>query len=81
MSAPDLFGDALPVAPRPTPAQAPPAVSSRPAFPYPRPTVSRPLTEGERACACGLAATCGMGGSWTCAFCAPSAFWPQNGGR
>ena len=40
------------------------------AFPHARPANPRPLTAGERACACGLAATCAIGPSTYCPWCA-----------
>lgn len=40
------------------------------AFPHPRPATPRLLTDGERACACGLAATCAIGPSTYCPWCA-----------
>jgi len=61
---------------RQEPAQAPAKAS---AFPHPRPTHPRPLTDGERACACGLAATCSEGAAAWCPWCAPASFWPGRG--
>ena len=49
------------------------------AFPHPRPATPRLLTDGERACACGLAATCGVGTVWTCPWCAVD-YWPAGRG-
>ena len=61
----DLFD--LPPQRRQEPAQAPAKAS---AFPHPRPTHTRPVTDGEKACACGLAATCAIGPSTYCPWCA-----------
>lgn len=73
----DLF-DSLPPARKPQePAQRP---ASAYAFPHPRPATSRPLTDGERACGCGLAATCAEGSAAWCPWCAPATFWPAGRG-
>ncbi len=50
------------------------------AFPHARPANLRPLTAGERACACGLAATCAEGTACFCPWCAPASFWPGRAG-
>ena len=73
----DLF-DSLPPARKPQePAQRP---ATAYAFPHPRPATRRPLTDGERACACGLAATCAEGSAALCPWCAPATFWPAGRG-
>jgi len=60
--------DTLPPARKPQePVQRP---ASAYAFPHPRPATRRPLMAGERACACGLAATCAIGPSTYCPWCA-----------
>ena len=71
----DLFD--LPPARKPQdPVQRP---ASDYAFPHPRPATRRPLTEGERVCACGLAAHCSVGAVWTCPWCAKD-YWPAGRG-
>ena len=66
--------DSLPPARKPQePAQRP---ASDYAFPHPRPANPRRLTDGEKACACGLAATCSEGAAAWCPWCAPASFWP-----
>ena len=71
----DLFAD-LPTQRRQEAARGRPAAY---AFPHPRPATPRLLTDGERACACGLAATCGVGTVWTCPWCAVD-YWPAGRG-
>ena len=71
----DLF--ALPPQRHQEPAQAPTKAKG---FPHPRPTTRRPLTDGEKACACGLAATCAEGTASFCPWCAPASFWPGRAG-
>jgi len=71
----DLF-DTLPPARKPQePAQRP---ASAYAFPHPRPATRRPLTAGERACACGLAAVFTEGTASFCPWCAPAGFLPKG---
>lgn len=69
-----LFAD-LPVQKRQEPAERPAAGSP---FTHPRPAVQRPLTAGERACACGMAATCAEGAATFCPWCAPATWWPRG---
>ncbi len=71
----DLFD--LPPQGRQEPAQA---LATTRGFQHPRPANPRPLTAGERACACGLAATCAEGTATFCPWCAPATFWPGRAG-